>query len=136
MIPVEESRFRLTVDLSNSLPLDLDGSLRKLGDLWLGIINEHETCIELISEKSLPYREDEYWMTKTGGVFDYIPNEHQFVLLTTSKLVVARVLHMLEPWHQNEMKTAAGSLSDYHECQSDNKIQIMLQENPIFIRPG
>ena len=127
--------FRLTVDLSNSLPLDLHGSLRDLGDLWLGIINEHETCIELISKNPLPYLEDEHWMTRTGGVVDYILNEPQFALLTTSKLVVARVLHMLEPWHQNEMKTAAGSLSDYHECQSEDLLQIMLQENPIFIRP-
>ena len=126
---------RLTVDLSNSLPVDLYGSLRHVGELRLGIINEQENCIELIGEKSLPYLEDEHWMTRTGGVVDYILNEHQFVLLNTSKLVVARVLHTVEPWHQHEVKTAAGSLSDYHECQSDNLVQIMLLENPIFIRP-
>ena len=131
----DPQNMRVTVDLSNSLPVDLYGSLRNLGDLWLGIVNEHERCIELISKSPLPYLAHEHWMTRTAGVMDYILNEQQFFLLNTSKLVVARELYRSEQWHQDELQTAAGYRSDYHECQGDNLFQIMLQENPIYIRP-
>lgn len=40
---------RLSVDLSNSLPFDLDGKLRNLGNLMLDIKNaEAGNCIELL----------------------------------------------------------------------------------------
>ena len=129
---------RLTVDFSNSLPLDLDGNLRNLGHLWLGIINEQDNnCIKLISDNPLPYlNRDENWMTKKGGVIDIWLNEGQFVLLNTSKLVVVRGLTTMGQWDQSELKTTvAGYRTDYFECGGERILQIMLQENPFFIRP-
>ena len=128
---------RLTVDLSNSLPFDLQCSLRDLGDLWLGIMNEKDNCIELIGKKPLPYREDKNWLTKTGGVVDFTLTKRQVHLLKSSKLVVARVLTaVIEQWQQDEMKTASAPLNLHLECSSEyTVIEIMLQENPKFVRP-
>ena len=129
---------RLSVDLSNSLPFDLDGKLRHLGNLTLGILNaEADNCIEQLGKSTIPYLE-ENWLTKTGGVVDYILTGEQFQLLENSKLVVTRVRQPVEGlWHDSEMRTDSVPVNLYTACSSEdtNILEIMLQENPKFIRP-
>ena len=81
----------LTVDISNSLPIHIHGSLRDLGDLRIGIEQDH--CVDLLSSESIPYT-NEQWLENTGGLVDLVLTSKQFEDLTVKqlKLVLAQVV--------------------------------------------
>ena len=134
---VNDEYKMVTVDLSNSLPQHLHGGLRQIGDLWLGIINARENCIDRIGDRKIPYMV-KHWLEETGGVIDVKIRDEQFKLLQSSKLVLVRQMDMIEfeMWNYQELNIAQAPLNRYVECSDDSNIfQIMLQETSRYIRP-
>eukprot|EP00731_Ephydatia_muelleri_P002393 Em0001g2393a len=130
---IDSESQRLTVDLSNAISQNLDGSLRNLGELWFGVRDDVSGCIQLIGDKPIPYLEAD-WYSK-GSIADYILSDTENEKLWTSPLHVVRLANVT-------------ILSDQHQFQSSNSsrliascsksgvfLQIMLQEVPRFIRP-
>ena len=126
---------RLSVDLSNAISQNLDGSLRNLGELWFGIRDDVSGCIQLIGEKPIPYLEAD-WFTK-GSIADYILSETENKRLWTSPLHIVRTaadptVTILSDHQQFQVNSSRLIVS----CSDSGMfLQIMLQEVPRFIRP-
>ena len=132
---VDDHNSMLTVDLSNSIPQHLDGRMRNIGDLYIGILDEFENCVEIVG-KQVPYMDDKTWLGNTGGVLDYNLTEHQLGLLQYSKLVVVRAEKRYH-WHEDQLKTAPAPLQFYVRCSVDDEYtyKVTLQEMEYFVRP-
>ena len=130
---VNSNSLRLTVDLSNALSQNLDGSLRNLGELWFGVRGNESDCIELIGDQPIPYLQAGFF--SNGCIVDYILTAEQYGLLSNSQLfVVSSVDSQITILaHQQFQTTTSASLVS---CSNPNMfLQIMLQELPRYIRP-
>ena len=145
---VNEERKTVTVDLSNSVPQHLNGNIRDIGDLSLGILavrNSTHDCIVRVGE-NLPYREDQ-WLEHAGGVVDEQLTDEQVALLLHSKFAVVRqsqdiVIDAELGNYQQQLNTVASSAGFnetdqiYTDCSDDKIIyRLMLLEASRFIRP-
>ena len=128
---------RLTVDFSNAISQDIYGSLRNLGELYLGIYDDEQKCVALIG--GIPYLEPN-WQSN-GGIVDKILDEPQHNLLQHSKLVVVRfvapdpqvtVLPEYQPQVTNSFSMSSCATG---EGTGGLLLQLMLQETPKYIRP-
>eukprot|EP00731_Ephydatia_muelleri_P001489 Em0001g1489a len=126
---------RLSVDLSNAISQNLDGSLRNLGELWFGIRDDVSGCIQLIGDQPIPYLEAD-WFSK-GSIADYILSETENEKLWTSPLHIVRTaadprVTILSDHQQFQVNSSRLIVS----CSDSGMfLQIMLQEVPRFIRP-
>ena len=143
---VNEERKTLTVDLSNSVPQQLHGIIRDIGDLSLGIITvrNNTNCIMRVGE-NLPYKKAQ-WLEDTGGVIDQQLTDEQVKLLQSSKLAIVRqaqdiVIDAELGYYQQQLNIVASSALNetdqiYIDCTDDKIIyQLMLLEASRFIRP-
>ena len=120
----------LTVDLSNSLPVDIHSEMLDIGELLFAILDESAGCVELISyDPFVPYLTDN-WIKKTGGVVDYrlFGNELNILKSTTTLVLV--------------QKMTAETDGSYIACgqkmmQNDDEFKylVLLRESKHYIRP-
>lgn len=117
---VDSERNEVRLDLSNSLSSDISNSVRDIGVLRLGV--QTESCVHLLGDKQgLPYVTDN--MHVSSGIHTIRVEPHLMDKVNSNPLVVAQV------WTEEN----GGSVV----CRADksNKINIILQEYPYFIRP-
>ena len=124
---VDESRLEVAVDLSNALPSNLYNTLRDIGMLQLGILQtpNSESCVYLLGSDGIPYLSDG-WLRNTGGIYVYQLDEQQAGMLADSVLVVVQVV------------SGSGGMpicGELPSVQGAHTVQILLQENPYFVRP-
>ena len=126
MAPFELDRERreVRIDLSNSLPADLSNSLYDLGILRVGVLMD--SCVRLLGdERGLPYAPTEE-LPVTSAIYGVSIEESYLVWAATHRpLVLAQVLI-----------SHAGStpVCNYHGGPW-RTAQILLQEDPYFVRP-
>ncbi|XP_019851144.1 PREDICTED: uncharacterized protein LOC109581461 [Amphimedon queenslandica] len=127
----------LSIDLSNSLPIDLNGNLRYLNPLYAGILhNQEQKCIDLLGDEihycsndhSGPYCNND-WLKSTGGIVDIELNYYQKEkLLSSSSLVV--VLMQDKSSETNEVYPNCYALPS-----SKHNLKLMLKETDYYMRP-
>ena len=124
--PFMVSTDRVSVDLSNSLPIHVHGSMRDIGDLRVGI--QHDTCVEIISPDSIPYM-TLHWMENTGGVVECALTQEQHTSLTENNLKLVLV----------QMVSSGGdalcSDSVFPSLKSTHSAKVLLSEVRYVLRP-
>ena len=121
---VDEERNEVRLDLSNSVPTDLNNNLRNIGKLYLGILMD--SCIYLLGEESgIPYNSNDL-LNITSGIYTIVVDSSLMDDVTSSPLAVVQLL-------DNRDGTAIcgeGLLSG-----SSHTVLILLQEATYFLRP-
>ena len=131
---IDSNSQRLTVDLSNALSQNLDGSLRNLGELWFGVRDKARHCIQLIGDMPIPYLEEDFF--SKGSIADYILSKIENEMLRLSPLFVVRTAADPRVTILSHQQFQVNSSLLIMSCsESDIYLQIMLQEVPRFIRP-
>ena len=138
--PFEVNGDLLSIDLSNSLPIDLNGNLRYLNPLYAGVMHQSPeqpelACIELLGgeiqycgdDHSSPYCNDD-WLKLAGGIVDIELTEDQQNMLSSSSLVV--VLMQDKSSETNEVHPNCYALRS-----SKHKLKLMLKETDYYMRP-
>ena len=126
----------LSIDLSNSLPSDPNGSLRYINPLYAGILHEESNCIELLGDEihycgddhSSPYCNND-WLKLNGGIVDIkLTDDQKKMLLSSSSLAVALM-----------QDKSSDSNETYPNCDallsSRHKLKLMLKETNYYMRP-
>ena len=121
---IDHNSFRLTVDFSNSLSLDVDGNFVNLGELWLGVQDRTLNCVHLIGEP-ISYLDTD-WVHK-GCIHDHVLSKNYYIHLLSSQLYVFQVRR------GNNLKLSPTLL---HSCSHKTIfLRLMLQEIKKYIRP-
>ena len=120
---VDEERNEVHLDLSNSIPTDLNNNLRNIGDLYLGILMD--SCIYLLGEESIPYNSNDL-LNITSGIYTITVDSSLMDDVTSSLLVVVQLL-------DNGDGTAICGEALF--SGSSHTVLILLQEETYFLRP-
>ena len=126
MVHTSTSSIFLSVDLSNSLPLDIYGNLRDLGTLQFAMLRDND-CAELI-EPEIHYLE-KGWLESTAGIVDIHLRIDQFEQLKQNHLYLVAL---------SDTKHGKGS---YDVCEifpslkGQDYVQVLLKEIRFFVRP-
>ena len=125
---VDKIKKEVRVDLSNSLPVNLHNSLRDLKQLQLGILNtlSSGTCVHLLGVDGIPYL-TEGWLQNTGGIYAFHLEDFEVSMLENSPLVLVQVVS------SNQGSTLI--CGELPSTKGQHSAQILLDENPYFIRP-
>ena len=133
---VNETLKVLSIDLSNSLPINLDRNLRYINPLYAGIMNIEGNCIELLGHDEIPYCGDDHsgpycsndWFKMTGGIADIKLTNDQIDSLKSSASLVMVLMQDTSP-ETKEVYPNCGVPSDKH------KLKLMLAEAEYYMRP-
>ena len=131
---VDSVAKKLTVDLSNSLPINMYGTIRNIGPIQFGVLLQKSTqypefCVYTIGE-NIPYLANN-WLESTSGIVTYSLDDYQLSDLKVSKLVV------IQTTEESETSTftapfCGGPFPSLHES---HLAQILIEEAVYFIRP-
>lgn len=119
----------LSVDVSNSLPMDVYGNIRDLGELKFALFVESHCCMDII-EAQIDYLEDG-WLKRTGGIIDINLHVEQLKRLNKSHLLLVRILHT-DSLIDDVYKVCEWLPSQKNRAES---VQVLLKEIRYFIRP-
>ena len=123
---------RLTVDFGNAISLNEYGSLKYLGDLWLGVKDPLKDCVHLIGDQ-IPYLQAGW--VPGGCIVDRILGTDELQLLSSSHLIVVRTVEDSQLLTFTNERNTTSSLP-LVSCENRSTfLQLMLQEVPVFIRP-
>ena len=133
---VNENHKVLSIDLSNSLPINLDRNLRYINPLYAGIMNIEGNCIELLGPDEIPYCGDDHsgpycnndWFKPRGGIADIKLTSDQIESLKSSASLVMVLMQDKSP-ETKEVYSNCGVPSDKH------KLKLMLAEAEYYMRP-
>ena len=133
---VNENLKVLSIDLSNSLPIDLDRNLRYINPLYAGIMNHEGNCIELLGPDEIPYCGYDHsgpycnndWFKLRGGIADIKLTSDQIESLQSSASLVMVLMQDKSP-ETKEVYPNCGVPSDKH------KLKLMLAETEYYMRP-
>ena len=132
---VDYSSKLLTVDLSNTLPINMHGSLRDLGQLQFGIFTTITSqypkfCISPIG-KEIPYLDND-WLIRTSGIVTYSLEDHQVSDLRASKLVIFQVIDEEDDSDDLGVPFCGET---FHSIKGTHLAQILIEESQYFVRP-
>ena len=120
------SQNLLTVDLSNSLPVNIYSTLIDIGPIFLGIIHDAIECVELISSDPIPYL-SENWIKKTGGIVDY--------QISPGSLTSSASLVLVQQNSTGEDSYSECAQKILHGEDDEHKYLVLLRESVHYIRP-
>ena len=112
---------RVTIDFSSAISMDITNNVRNLGELFLGIFDNSESCVIQSSSFVL----NNSVIQEMGGVLDFKLPSWQIGKLVNSKLVVARL-----QGSENATRTT------YPFCDQQGGMAVVtILERPYFLRP-
>ena len=133
---VDYTTKSVTIDLSNSLPVDMHGSLKDIGAIHLGIFvtttsQYPEFCVSPVSVDPIPYLE-ENWLQTTNGIVTYLLNNHHLDDLKSSKMVIFQ--EITEQDDINDLGVPfCGEV--FHSFKKTHLAQVLIEESQYYIRP-
>ena len=133
---VNENLKVLSIDLSNSLPINLNRNLRYINPLYAGIMNHEGNCIELLGPDEIPHCGDDHsgpycnndWFKLTGGIADIKLTNNQINSLKSPASLVMVLMQDMSP----------GTMEVYPNCgvpSDKHKLKLMLAETDYYMRP-
>ena len=125
--PFEIDQYNgLHVDFSNSFPAHLNNTVRDIGTLKLGYLDEGQGCVTLFKdEDGIQYLSNTF-LKINGGIHTYALKEREATLLSEHKLVVVQMVDGSDVHHTD------------HTCgitSLQQPVQILLEEPAFYIRP-
>lgn len=124
---------QVVVDLSNSLPITYDGTLRDIGTLHLGVL--HTNCVDIINSFPIPYL-DNGFMSKRGGLFRSVLRDDLHAALRHSELVVVHYMSSQSAGIKDISEGSVPVCADvFPAVKRNDYVQMMLKETPYFLRP-
>ena len=126
---IDQTNRAVRVAFGNAFSRNTDGlSLKDFGSsVSLAVLNEEQSCVELIANSDIPYRQMG-WLESTAGMFDASLTDDELQMLSNKSMVVVRLI----PSGTNTSVTEYSSCSD---GQINSRYQLMLKENPYYVRP-
>ena len=125
-----ENTSWLSVDLSNSLAMDLYGNIHDLGEVRFAVFVESLCCMDLI-EAEIDYLANG-WLKRTGGIVDITLHDNQLKRLNKSPLLLVRILPMDSTSINDVYKVCEFFPSQKYRAES---VHVLLKEMRYFIRP-
>ncbi|KAL5473634.1 hypothetical protein EMCRGX_G028138 [Ephydatia muelleri] len=139
---INKNALRLSVDFGNSLTTNVYGTLRNIGEIWLGVQSGMDNgCIHTIGDP-IPYMETNWH--SVGNIVDRILNKKQYRLLLSSPLLVVRtaidygvtILSQHHPIGHGSFGSSHSRSEILHSCANNALLlQVMLKEPTHFLRP-
>ena len=121
---VDEEKNEVRLDLSNSIPTDLNNNLRNIGKLYLGILID--SCVHLLSEESgIPYNSNDL-LNITSGIYTIAVDSSLMDDVISSPLVVVQLL---------DSGNGTAICGEGFFSESSHRVLILLQEATYFLRP-
>jgi hypothetical protein len=123
---VDQEKFEVRFDLSNSIPTNLSNTLRSIGTLRLGVLLE--SCVLLLGEESdqgIPYAST-IELPKTNAIYSVPVDRLLMGELANNPIVVVQIL---------QSGVGKDNLCTQHIGGEEHSINIILQEYPYFVRP-
>ena len=135
---INNNALRLSVDFGNSLTTNEQGTLRNIGEIWLGVQSGVDNgCIHIIGD-AIPYMETNW--NAVGSIVDRILTTEQYNLLLTSPLLVVRTaitfISKDDPIGHGSIGSSSSTSPILHSCVNNAlQLQVMLKEPTHFLRP-
>ena len=127
---IDEINKAVRVVFSNAFSKNNDGlTLRDFGsDLSLAILNEKLSCVHVLANGNIPYRQPE-WLESRAAIFDAPLTDDEVREVDSTPLVVTRLV----------LPGEGKSVTEYPPCGGYNgthpRYQLMLRESPYYVRP-
>lgn len=124
--PFEVATNEVRFDLSNSIPVDLNNSLRNIGNLQLGVRIADQNCILLLGDEYIDYDSDKDF-PQTSGIYTVRVDENQ---VNNSPLLLVQV----NDGGEGQTICSESVFPSLIRGESHTAI-VLLEEAPYFARP-
>ena len=129
---IDRTNKVVRVSFSNAFSRNTDGlTLKDFGsDLSLAVLDEQLSCIHVLANGKLPYRQPE-WLESRAAMFDASLTDEELQEVDSKPLVVVRLV----PPGENQSVTEYSPCKDSIYNETNPRYQLMLREKPYYVRP-